>query len=189
MKLGWKMLIRACTIFLYVAFFCGTYLGLHVYLASTPSIQDQRTYNEENMPEYFPVLVLNPAQDGSRTLALRSLTRGEYSGRPAATEQSWHFYQPHEEEQQLQTEGVRYTTRVLSPERLEVEISISEANDQRTSIYTYEIEEHRAYPISYMLLSSFGQNFSPIPFMIILTGIFIYLSEKFYIRRLLAPSS
>jgi hypothetical protein len=189
MKSGWKMLIRASTILIYLIFFFGTYLVLHVYLASPATIQDQRVYSEENAPEYFPILVVHSKPDGSEPLALLSLEQAEYAGQTTTTEQSWRLYQQEGEGQLLQTSGVSYNVTPLAPKRLQVEISISEANAQRTSAYTYEIEAGRAYPRSYRLLSSFGHNFSPIPFMMIITGILIYLSEKFLLPRILKSSS
>jgi hypothetical protein len=69
-----------------------------------------------------------------------------------------------------------------------VEVSIGEANGQRTSTYAYEVKDNKVSPRSYLLLASFGNNFSPMPFTMVISAIIIFLSEKFLVRRLLKPS-
>ncbi len=188
MNIGWKAFIRVSIIFAYVTVFLGVYLGLYVYLGNTVTVQDSRAYNEENKPEYFPILIAEQGDDGLETLSLRSLSLAEYSS--VSIDQSWHLYQLVKGEagathRLANVDGVAYKIQHYNEEQVLVEVSVNEANQQRVSTYTYKIEDDRVYPSSYLLSSSFGHNFSPLPFLFMLTGILIYLSEKFLVKRLL----
>ena len=190
MALGWKVFIRTCVVFLYFVVFAGVYVGLHVYLAGAPSLEDSREYGATDGPDFFPVLVVDRQEGGHETLVLRSLARPEYSGAVGAEERSWYFYRlPGEGRLAHHSDRLSYRVETLPARRQLVEVSIGEANGQRTSIYAYEVEGDTISPRSYKLLASFGNNFSPMPFTLIITGIIIFLTEKFLVRRLLKPSS
>ncbi|MBU1639717.1 MAG: hypothetical protein KKG53_04460 [Proteobacteria bacterium] len=175
--------------FFYFLFFVGTYAGLHVYLASPSSIQDSREYAVGEGPDYFPVLVVDHQEDGTETLVLRSLAKADYSKQADAEERSWYLYRVPGEGRLIHADRVFFKVENLPGRRQLVEVSIGETNGQRTSTYAYEIKDNQVSPRSYLLLASFGNNFSPIPFTLIITAILIFLSEKFLVRRLLKPSA
>lgn len=192
MALGLKVLIRICVVLFYCIVFVGLYGALQVYLASPPSIQDSREYGPGEGPDYFPVLVVDRALEGQENLVLRSLAKADYAGMADTGQQDWSLYRipgagrlDHADH----ADRVDFRVETLSESRQQVEISIAEANGQRTSVYTYEIKEEKVSPRSYLLLASFGDNFSPLPFTVLFTVIIILLVEKFLVRRLFRPSN
>ena len=189
MKRGRKILIRTSATLLYSVFFIGTYLGLQIFFANPSTIQDSHEYNTENKPEYFPVLVIDKDANGTETIVLRSLARQAYSESPANKESSWRLFNTTGAASLAHSHGVSYIVTPHSQHRLQVEVNVSEANGQHLSRYTYEIAEDRVFPRSHLILSSFGENFSPIPFLMIFTGLIIFLSEKFLVKRMLSPLS
>ncbi len=188
MALALRVFIRTCVVLLYFMVFFGVYVGLHVYMASPPSLQDSREYAEGEGPDYFPVLVVDREADGNETLVLRSLAKADYSGFQEDKDRSWYLYRIPGEGLLTHVQGVSFKIENLPQRRQQVEISIGEKNRQRTSIYLYQIDGKKISPLSHQILASFGNNFSPMPFTLVITAIIIFLMEKFVIRRLLQPS-
>ena len=188
MSLGWKVFVRAIVVFLYFMAFVGIYVGLHVYFVGPPSVQDSREYAVGEGPDYFPVLVVNREDDGNETLVLRSLAKADYSSSEGDKERRWYVYRMPGEGRLTHVQGVNFKVENLPQRRQQVEISIGEKNGQRTSIYIYQIEGQKVSPRSHQILAAFGDNFSPMPFTMVMMGIIIFLLEKFLVQRLLHPS-
>ncbi len=186
MALGGKLMVRITILLFYGALLVGIYGGLHFFMATPVSIQDSREYGDGEGPDYFPVLVVDGEGD-SVTLVLRSLARREYAGETEAEERSWSLYRLPGEGSLHHVDRVRFKVESLSGKRQQIEIAIEEANGQRTSLYTYQVEGQKVSPRSYRLLASFGDNFSPLPFTLLITVLLIFLTEKFLVRR--RPSS
>ncbi len=194
MKTGGKFFIRLSTIFIYITFFLGSYLALYVYLGNTITVQDSRDYNTENNPEYFPMIIGNKTSDAVEDIEFKSLSLSDYTGENESSEQTWYIYQtfdgqPEIRHQLPQAKGVFYQMERLSDKRVQVTISVEDGNTQRISTYIYEVEDNKAYPRSYVLSSTFGENFSPLPFLVMIWGLLIYISEKFLVKRLLKGTS
>ncbi|MDR9501240.1 MAG: hypothetical protein RI601_05540 [Desulfurivibrionaceae bacterium] len=188
MALGLRLVVRTVTLLFYGALLVGIYGGLHFFMATPVSIQESREYGNGQRPDYFPVLVVDGEGD-SETLVLRSLARQEYAGQTEAAERPWSLYRLPGEGSLLHGDRVRFKVESLSEKRQQIEIAIEEANGQRTSLYTYLVEGQKVSPRSYRLLASFGDNFSPLPFTLLLTVLLIFLTEKFLVRRRLPSSS
>ncbi len=188
MALGLKVLIRICFVLFYCTVFVGLYGGLQLYLASPPSIQDSREYGPGEGPDYFPVLVVDRHLEGQENLVLRSLAKADYACMADTGQQPWSLYRIAGEGRLDHADRVDFRVDSLSESRQQVEISIAEANGQRTSVYTYEIKDEKVSPRSYLLLAAFGDNFSPLPFTVLFTAIIIFLAEKFLVRRLLTST-
>lgn len=182
---GMRLFVRTVLVLLYGAFLVGIYGGLHFYLAAPASLQENRVYGDGEGPEYFPVLVVEGRGTGTETLVLRSLAKEQYSVLPAG--RSWYLYRVPGEGRLDVADRVHFRVESLDQERQRVEVSVQDANGQRTSIYTYELAGNQVAPRSHQLLAAFGNNFSPLPFSLLLTGLIIFLSEKFLVRRLLRP--
>ncbi len=189
MASSWKVFVRMNFVLFYFLVFVGIYVGLHVFMASPASIQDSREYGAGDGPDYFPVLVVDRAEEGNETLVLRSLAREDYAGQADAEERGWYLYRVPGEGRLIHADRVNFKVVALSERRQQIEVSIGEASGQRTSIYTYEVEGHQVSPRSYLLLASFGNNFSPMLFTLIFTAIIILLAERFLVRRLLKAST
>ncbi|PLX51275.1 MAG: hypothetical protein C0613_01385 [Desulfobulbaceae bacterium] len=188
MGLGWRVLVRTIAVIVYLAIFGGIFSVLHVYLAAPPALHDSREYEAGEGPDYFPVLLVVGTEEEKERLVLRSLGRAEYSGRQKAAERSWHLYRLPGQGRLDVADPVNFRVESGAGGRQQVEVSIGEANGQRTSIYTYGIEGNKVIPRSYRLLASFGKNFSPLPFTLALSFLIIVLAEKFLVRRLLSSS-
>ncbi|MEN8256856.1 MAG: hypothetical protein ABFS09_03235 [Thermodesulfobacteriota bacterium] len=189
MALALRVFIRTCVLLLYFMVFVGVYVGLHVYMAGPASVQDSKEYGAGNGPDYFPVLVVDRQEEGNETLVLRSLAKADYAGLTGAKERSWYLYRVQGEGLLTHADRVTFKVETLSEKLQQVVITIGEANGQRTSIYTYQIEGKKVSPRSHQLLASFGNNFSPMPFTMVITAIIVLLMEKFVVRRLLKPAA
>lgn len=189
MALGVKVMVRTTALLFYCVLLVGIYGGLHFYLATPVSIQDSREYGDGEGPDYFPVLVVDQGEGDSETLVLRSLARQQYAGRAEAEERPWSLYRLPGEGSLPHDDRVRFRVESLSEKRQQIEISIAEANGQRTSLYTYQAEGEKVSPRSYRLFASFGDNFSPLPVTLLITVFLIFLTEKFLVRRRLRSSS
>lgn len=181
---GIKLVVRTVLVLLYGVFLVGIYGGLHAYLAAPSSLQEHRQYGDGDGPDYFPVLVVEGRGTGNETLVLRSLAKEQYSALPAAAERSWYLYRVPGEGRLAVADRVHFRVESPGQERQQVEVSVQDANGQRTSIYTYQLDGQHVSPRSHQLLAAFGDNFSPLPFALLLTGLLIFLCEKFLVRRL-----
>jgi len=185
MDSGRKVFIRICAVLFYLATFFGIQFGLHQYMSTTSPPLSHIFYNEEIIPDYFPVLLKTDDNSGNDGLLVRSLYMADYGASGSKKLQDgWSIYQDSGEGRLANSSLVAYNVESLSSARRKITLSLGEENKRRLSIYTYEVEDNRIYPREYLLQTYVGDNFSPMPFTVGLTLLIVLLGEKFVVKRL-----
>jgi hypothetical protein len=179
-----KVFIRICAVLFYIVAFIAIQVILHQHM-STPYLLNHISYNEEIIPDYFPILLKTDAKDDNEWLLVRSLSMDDYGNSELhKLQEEWSIYQDSGEGRLANTSHVAYVIKSLSPSRREITLSLGEKNKRRLSIYIYEVEDNHIYPREYLLQSYVGDNFSPMPFTVGLTLLIVLLCEKFVVNRL-----
>ncbi len=181
---GRKVFIRICVVFFYLAVFGGIQIGLHQYM-STNSPLNHIFYNEKITPDYFPVLLKTDGNSGNDELLVRSLSMDDYGASGSKKlQEEWNIYQDPGAGRLADSDLVAFVVESMSLTRRKITLSLEEENKRRLSIYTYEVEDNRIYPREYLLQTSVGDNFNPMPFTVGLTLFIMLLVEKFVVKRL-----
>lgn len=150
--------------------------GIYAYVAHSESEKSFVTYDVDNWPDSFPVLIAGAKDDGHSEAHIAFC----YLSEDGTVDQQ--LYQiPGKGQVQIDPyDSGHYTVEAITATRYQVILNFWIGGGDGKVRYIYDIEDNHIRPQSYRLLAYFGWMFKALPLGLLATCIFLFICKQLY---------